>query len=588
MDNFWTAEDKIPISQKRVSVPSQNGLEYSGGQRVVIEVPPTIQFIQPRESYLTFDVKINVPASVTDKSWLQLDEVLGAQSLISQIQVYSGGAGKILLEEIQGYNILTNVKYMYETNDVIRHKRSLTEGSTAHSVENRSTCGTSESHKNVLKKNPYFTLQHTETVSDDDFVKVKVLLPLNTGLFSSSKVLPVMLMEGLVLDIILEDTKKVIRKLDTSMSQIRLGNCPVFHSINGSTTAPAPLVSGTGSTTVYVTNDNSVDAVDKLPFGVGDMIGFTALDGTHYNASGTLRTIASVALSGDGLVEITFDGVYDTDADVPAITANAGFTAARFSNTTAVHHLLTNTGGATGSLQSLAGVTYTISDVEMRLQQLEMPQGYVSKMMSMMKEGGSMNYDFMSFTNYKYSQLSSDIVANIRLPISMSRCKAILAIPTDATTYSIDQNANANTTYEIYNEDGVTTDVVVKSDKSSLVGISDGLKEFQWFYDGKLNPSRKISCEKTSTGQSISQQHLIELEKSLVQSGITPYSFRAFRDNFVVGRALSLHNGIYDARGRDFNLQVEYGTQTKNKLWNCFVSHIRRIVFSGSGISLSV
>jgi hypothetical protein len=52
MDNFWTAEDKIPISQKRVSVPSQNGLEYSGGQRVVIEVPPTIQFIQPRESYL--------------------------------------------------------------------------------------------------------------------------------------------------------------------------------------------------------------------------------------------------------------------------------------------------------------------------------------------------------------------------------------------------------------------------------------------------------------------------------------------------------------------------------------------------------
>ena len=31
-DSFWTSEDKIPISQKSVSIPSSNGLEYKGGQ----------------------------------------------------------------------------------------------------------------------------------------------------------------------------------------------------------------------------------------------------------------------------------------------------------------------------------------------------------------------------------------------------------------------------------------------------------------------------------------------------------------------------------------------------------------------------
>ena len=89
-DSFWSGQDKVPISQKSVSIPSQNGLEYSGGQRVIIEVPPTIEYIQPRESYLQFEVKLKLPAAVTTaglkQTYLQLDETLGAQSLIRDIR----------------------------------------------------------------------------------------------------------------------------------------------------------------------------------------------------------------------------------------------------------------------------------------------------------------------------------------------------------------------------------------------------------------------------------------------------------------------------------------------------------------------
>ena len=32
---FWSADEKIPISQRHVAVPSDNNLSYSGGQKVV-------------------------------------------------------------------------------------------------------------------------------------------------------------------------------------------------------------------------------------------------------------------------------------------------------------------------------------------------------------------------------------------------------------------------------------------------------------------------------------------------------------------------------------------------------------------------
>jgi len=65
----------------------------------------------------------------------------------------------------------------------------------------------------------------------------------------------------------------------------------------------------------------------------------------------------------------------------------------------------------------------------------------------------------------------------------------------------------------------------------------------------------------------------------------------SFRKNFVIGRALSLQDGIYDTRGKDFQLQVEYqedAAPEKNKLWNVWCAHLRRIVISGQAIQVIV
>ena len=129
----------------------------------------------------------------------------------------------------------------------------------------------------------------------------------------------------------------------------------------------------------------------------------------------------------------------------------------------------------------------------------------------MMKEGGTINYDYRSFTNYRYSQLQGDNVANIRLPLIESRATSILCIPTDATQYSTKSLLAASDTYLINTD---TEDVVNRTQRSAITGIVDGLQEYQFIYDQKINPNRKVDTAKIASKNSISQYWTIEAEKA--------------------------------------------------------------------------
>ena len=225
----------------------------------------------------------------------------------------------------------------------------------------------------------------------------------------------------------------------------------------------------------------------------------------------------------------------------------------------------------------------------MIVKQIQVPDGYEASMMGMMKEGGTINYDYRSFTNYRYSQLAGDNVANIRLPLIESRATSILCVPTDAKLYSSATQISCSDTYIISNESVVTaSDVPQRSARSGLTGISDELQDYQFIYDGRINPSRRVDVSKISSKKSISQQWCIEAEKALAMADIEPLSFMSFQENFFIGRALALgKNAVYDARGKDFSLQVEYtgeSSQTKDKLWNNYVSHLRRLVIKSGNL----
>ena len=286
-ESFWSADDKIPISQTKIAVPSTNGLNYGAGQKIQIDIPATagLDYFQPKESYLKFDVEVSLPAlwsGTTNggQTRLQLDAETGGQVLIRDIFIHSGGAGNVLLEEIQNYNVLTALKYDYESNDSIIKKRALTEGVTSYDPRCRSTHGGLKGQTNNLNTNPYWrrpTDQHPINASytNTDQHKVKCLLPLNTGIFSNDRVFPIMMTEGLRIEIVLEDANMVFRQL----SQVSLGcesfTNPVFHSTNGCDTAPDSPTAGLNE--FFIAKNQNIGADQDLtnfPLVVGEKIGF--------------------------------------------------------------------------------------------------------------------------------------------------------------------------------------------------------------------------------------------------------------------------------------------------------------------------
>jgi hypothetical protein len=710
--SFWDAEDKIPVKQTKVAIQAEHGLDYVSGQKITIIVPPTVQYFQPKESYLKFEVQLNQGAT-TQPTRLQLDPHCGAQVLIKHIRISSGGSGAQLLEEYQDYNVLTALKYDYENDETIRSKRALTEGTTDWDQTTRGTLGTTKSMGANLAHNAYaapYTVGDTPTTvaaaqttwgnatsspvgdgaNNAGNKKVKCLLPLQTGLFQNDKVFPCLLTEGLRIEIELESANRVVKMLDQNRMLTKRKLAPIFHSAGPAVFVPSGGGSETGLATGGGNMTSTAGAVLPAAPGIQDNIKFlyfhrrcnNQLDidnfplvlGEQFTLVNTLRDpksnngeYASLPLNAAGAGRDPQLIVESIEA-LPGTATIAGeggwwglikvgiVNTIELRATVAPADLVTVDGaGGHWAAVSLSGVSdatyvpqYTLTNTELILQQLEMPAGYTRKMMSMMKEGGTLNYDFLSSTNYKYSQLKGDIVANIRLPLSQSRAKSILSVPTDASAYSsrtlltgdnntvkLFTNLTANVAFPLnvaggarypaaYDDDDYTyqekpahirggnsaavvtvapnqpaidfgihntPDGACYSDRSGYTGIWDNCSNYQWFYNGQLNPNRQVDVSKTSTQQSISQQQLIELEKALAMAGIRPLSFKMFNKNACIGRALSLQDGVYDTRGRDFNLQVNY-TKTeapnKNKLWHNFVHHIRRLVVRGNAISLEI
>ena len=615
--NFWSAEDKIPISQKKVAIQAENGLSYQLGQQINFVIPGDTGFMMPSETYLRMDVQIKLPAGQSGIP-LSLDGDIGANVLIRDIRISSGGAQNIVLEEIQNVNILTALKYDYETNDNIKKKRAVTEGTILKSNKERPNSDGTETNMNNATTNPYYTRPTDGTMTDDDYKTVKALLTLPTGIFQNDRIFPLAMTQGLRIEIILENANVPFRQLETALRNKRVTSNPVFHSYNGSDGDRKAWASGDQLDQIYLERDNGVVSVETCPFNVGDIIGFVnANQALDVDAPGDSRVSASgSAATAIAQAEIT-DIIYADSATVGGGTQDGtsglvlltvkkpgSSPAAPAENNwgqpitpSATNRFYVYSAGV--DVASSFTPSCSIDNVELIVQKVEMPAGYVSKMNSMMKAGGAMNYDFLSFTNYKYSQLASDRVVNIRLPIQASKCKAILAIPTDATPYSAKQAIFSGD--DVYTVNNLTRDTEGgyyaknHSTRSALVGIPDHASNYQFIYNGKLNPNRKVPLNRVSVNDKnntpLNQQLFVENEKALRMSNIDPLSFEKFQENFFIGRALSLSSGVYDARGKDFNLQVEYQEETaptKGKLWNCFVSHLRRIVVRGDSIALEI
>ncbi len=611
MSSYWRNDDKIKVSQTQVSVPSTNGLSYSGtagqsGRRVDFEIPSTIKFMDGKNSYLQFDVKVGLPTGRTPTR-LHLDPSIGGQSVVKNIRIYSGNRA-VLLEEISDYNAKVQMQYSYNQDDSLRKMRALKEGSLVPTVENRGTLGTSVSNNVDLSSNPYYKPVGTVPAgrnwgTAEDFLTAKLSLPIHCGLFADggSKIFPVLMTDGLFIEVDLEDPARYLKQLDSVNRNRRLKQNPVFHGIDVGG-ANLGVDNATDRTEIFLSKSNNMISVDNCPFVKGEKIGICsktnplqecALTVGGAVAVQTHPTIENIEVEG-GYVKLTVSAFRNSNVGtgVDATTDNfILFSAALDDKRVQVDDLATQLIAPSTTYPA----TTLISNVQVVVQQVGLDPQYEAGMMKRMRDGGSIEIDIPSVTNYKHSLLASNRNATISVPVSNTRAKSMIIMPTDASTLTVpDLIAGTQNTYE---EEATTMDGQLHSIRSGQCGIIDQLTSYQMVVDDKLVPSRPIVVSKINKGTSIAAQPLIELEKALNQAGVVPRSFVDYNRNFLIGRAYALNDGVANLNNKSNQLQLFYGETNaagvdqpplKDKLLFCYVFHIRRLSIKGDSVSVSL
>ena len=576
MSSYWKVEDTMRIGQKFVSIPSENGLEYEENQKIQLFVDPSTKYMDGHNSYLEFFVKINLPSGSPIPTRLQLDEMGGA-ALIKNIRIYDGSRGQ-LLEELDSYSSLCSVRYDYDADDSIRNVRALREGSSVHTPANRGTEGTSKTAMANTVTNPYFKIKkgdQSTTWVDTDFIKAKCCIPLHTGIFGQNEhIFPVMMTNGLYIEIDTAPAREVIKQLDSVLRFRRSKLNPFFHSIDGNISTMAQNASE--HQTFYVQQKNNLsgaDAVSRFPFVVGEKFGFCSANDpatTATNLSGT-ALISEINLSTNGLIEVKTNASFQNNgAGSTSVTQSF----VMFSNAV--------------SDSSSYDATYKISDVNLVVSQVELDPSYEAGMLQKVREGKAIELDILTATNYKNSILASDRQTTYQVYATNSRAKSLLVIPQDSTVYSAKDAISGTGTYQILktsdDDEGMLT-----SNRSGYTGIVDELHEIQYQLEGRLVPSRPINVSKISSRQSIDAFHLYELEKCLDNAGIVPRSFRAFQTNFVFGRGFGVNDGAIDLRGKDLAVILKYTGSVapdKPKMFNSFIVHVRRLMIRDGGVEV--
>jgi hypothetical protein len=440
--------------------------------------------------------------------------------------------------------------------------------------------------------NPYFkktTGDQATAFSDSDFLTAKLNLPLHTGIFANSQtIFPVMMTNGLYIEIDLNDAPVILKQLDTVNRQIRTELAPFFHSVNGSD-APDQWVNGSTHTTFYVSTVNNIDGADRVarfPFVVGETIGFCKSDNNGSKTTLTGDTaisqinLSSGANAGSGLIQVVLAGAGATSTGVNLV----GEQWVMYS--TAVEG------------KSSYDASFTVSNVNLVVSQVHLDPGYERGMVQKVREGKAIEFDIQTWTNYKHSILSSDRQTNIQIFANNSRAKSLLILPTDSSVYNTADQITGNGGYVIKGSNNSAStgkdaqETCLINNRPGYSGIVDYLSSIQYVINGKRVPSREISTKKIATRNSIDAFHIYELEKVLDNSGsIEPRSFSEYMNNFCFGRGFSAggQKGAMDLRGKDLSVILKYNeatAPTKNKMFQSFVFHLRRFMIRDGSIDI--
>ncbi len=557
--SYWQSIVKKPVITEKVSYPTTNGLSYraSGNNKILINIPSDCKFIQPSDTYLKFKIDVEFEQTHTQnnplgsiKQRLQLIPELGGSAIIRNLTIRSG-TGRTL-ETITNANSLNAIKLMYNKDCNLDNKRSSTEGVVLHDFRTRSwgdgglverTCAYNTS------SNPYF--------DSSGNVSAHLVIPFHcSGLLGSinTKILPVGLLKGLVIEIEMEEPRYCWRTIQSVMRDgVNAEKYCLLLSHGNGEAGGAGMANNKEYTSLFTHATNNNGVVSDCPFCVGELIGAKTGNG----ASTTIGKITEIKAATGAAYEIVFS----------AATANGKFT-----GTTLANNVPLVSNGFNDPDTTITKFDYVVSDIEIILKKCSVEPAMESAMAKALMEKGSIVYPFGSYMNYQRTINSQELQPTMDLLLQNKLGKSVLHQP---TTDSVDTKAC------------LINFMTEKTSYFKICGDMQQMGDYSVFMGGRQNPDRPIETRKTTSKKGHNQRALSQLTQALSQADIPAINFLHAKSNFVVGKPFTIGDAVHDLSTADYQIKFTYdGTSTSNKNFNNFVYSIRNLEISNDNISI--
>jgi len=549
---FKANQDTSFVPTKTISIKPDAQIDYNPKSQNQVRwlIPQYIGFFDPRGTQLKYKL------TMSGRGHAKPDHRGGVHSLWRDIRVRDGTASTEM-EMLQDYNVFVSQWWNYTNNESINHKRDLFEGRSANADFN-----------NQLFYGPMGNWADAEVSTTFDKKTLEINQPIHSGILGGNKVFPVVATQGLRCEMTLDQFQRsCITTTDSGVDAIGFFTSKV--AILGATGADAAAKqekTAIGDEFQCVINRPQDDAngrgvnrnaspTNNNPFDIGDPIYISQNDGTGELLLGIITKFDK-------------DGNNDLVVKYIPARANGAALGTDFPINSRIYYkpidrvngfVATNVPAdqvaSAGQSQS-----YTISDLEMLLLQVQPPAGYVEGMMKQINSEKGLSLDYRTHTLYRFNLNTLNGLTNQLIPATQQRAYSIFSVP-------------------------LSQDEQLDIKNSSFKGATDGCQNYQYVFGGSLIPDRPIDLQRyTQAPKRTDALHLVELEKAMINANYGVRNLLRTPDKFLIGRAFSKYGQIFNLSGDSLSLRVEYQGATQQKLYEHFVCYLKRVNISPNGV----
>jgi len=535
-----TSDLMIPTSRKKlfadvhgVTIKALN----KGTSQFSFTLPDYLNFLNNQKLRLRYDL------TMSGRGMPKPNPSAGVHSLFRNMLVRTQN-GMRTLETLDEYSSMVAYQYSYSQDQGIIHNREINEGL---SLTNNSANQLFWAAQN---------LPSAGVTAANVAKKVAINQEIYSGLLgTNSTVMPVGAMGGVRLTVEMNTLKKAIRLANDSSK----------------TGAKSALV----KTQVAAADWNSasvthtVDIVTKT-LQTADS-GFEVGDAIYYEVGGADVLIGMVVSVGNNATEMTIKVKGDVAASNPwkllAVDTKL-YTRPqdRFNGWTPSANIVAgnaNADIALGIAQAAVKVDYVMENLEMIVDVVQPMKSYVDLMEKKInsKEGLVMNYKTNNLLKVGVVGTQGSLAASI-----------------------------PNTSRRLYAMNILPVPIADSFDGQNLTAVSDDLENYQFVVNGNLQPTRVIDTTRMNlTPAYVPQQHVQEMRKSLVSSGVFVRSLQNPEKNVIIGRAFGMNGAVSDVTKSDLQVRLEYGSNaTTQKILFCFMCEARTLIIRDTEVDVIV